>query len=155
MEKLKLQLPIVLPDIDLRDTCVQLLTNQLGAVRGVAQAHVVAHNGTAELCVHYDPNLVSLAQIQRITVEAGAQVTARYRHEQIPFAGLDAADAALMLAQALEALPGMLHASVSYAAGLIYVGYDTEQVDRSQIDAVVRGLGARTLGAAASRPTGR
>ncbi|MFN8467124.1 MAG: heavy metal translocating P-type ATPase [Caldilineaceae bacterium] len=152
MEKLKLQLPIVLPGIDVRDECVQLLTAQLSAVRGVEQAHVVADNGTAELCVHYDPNLVSLAQIQRITVEAGAQVTARYRHEQIPFTGLDAADTATGLAQALEALPGVLHASVSYAAGLIYVGYDTEQVDRSQIDAVVRGLGARTLAAAAPAP---
>lgn len=92
--------------------CVHLLTRQLSHVRGVEKAHVVADNGTAELCVHYNPNLVSLGQIQRIAVEAGAEVTARYRHEQIPFTGLDAADSATTLAQALEALPGMLHASV-------------------------------------------
>lgn len=148
MERLKLQLPIVLPEIDARDNCVQLLTSQLSTVRGVDQAHVVADNGTAELCIHYDPNLVSLAQIERITVDAGAQVTARYRHEQIPFAGLDAADSAAVLAQALEALPGMLHASVSYAAGLIFVAYDTQQLARSQIDATIRRFGARTLASA-------
>jgi Cd2+/Zn2+-exporting ATPase len=145
MEKLKLQLPILLPEIDVRDQCVDLLTNQLGSVRGVEQAHVVVHNGTGELCIHYDPNLVSLAQIQRLATDAGAGVTTRFCHEQIPFSGLDTADAATGLAQALEALPGMLHASVSYAAGLIFVAYDSERLDRRGIDAAMRRLGAQPL----------
>ena len=46
--------------------------------------------------------------MQRLAESAGAAVTGRYRHEQMPFAGLDAADAALNLQQALADLPGML-----------------------------------------------
>jgi Cd2+/Zn2+-exporting ATPase len=145
MEKLKLQLPLLLPEIDIRDQCVDLLTNQLANVRGVEQVHVIVHDGTGELCIHYDPNLVPLSQIQRLATDAGAGVTTRYRHEQIPFTGLDAADAATGLAQTLEALPGMLHASVSYAAGLIFVAYDSEQLDRKGIDAAIRRLGAQPL----------
>ena len=38
-----------------------------------------------------------------------------------------------MLERELEALPGMLHASVSYAAGLVFAAYDTQQLNRSQL----------------------
>ncbi len=145
MQKLKLELPIVLPTIDARDQCVRLLTDHLNHMRGVEEAHIVTTNGAAELCIHYAPNLVSLAQIERIAGEAGAQISARYRHEQFPFTGLDAADAANVLAQALQALPRMLHASVNYAAGLIFVAYDTQQLTRPQIDAVIQRWGARAL----------
>ncbi|MCA9790606.1 MAG: cadmium-translocating P-type ATPase [Candidatus Eremiobacteraeota bacterium] len=120
------------------DCCAHLLTERLERTRGIDQAHVVCHDGNAQLCLHYDPNLVSLQRVQRLAETSGAEVTDRYRHEQIPFAGLDAADAASNLEQALSHLPGMLHASVSYAAGLVLVAYDSEQLERAAIDQVMR-----------------
>lgn len=83
--------------------------------------------------------------MRRSAHEAGAGLTARYRHEQIPFAGMDAADAAPGLAAALEELPGMLHATVNYAAGLIFVAYDTERLDRETIAAGIGRMGYRVV----------
>jgi Cd2+/Zn2+-exporting ATPase len=43
------------------------------------------------------------------------------------------ADEAPALAEALQALPGMVHAQVNYAAGLAFVAYDASLLDRSTI----------------------
>jgi len=121
---LKLDLPLLLPDMEDGDACASLLTEELSHTRGVAKAHIVRENGTARLCLHYDPNLVSLSKIERLARDAGARVTDRYRHEALPLDRIFAADAADTLTQALEALPGMLHARANYAAGVVYVAYD-------------------------------
>ncbi|MCC6167582.1 MAG: cadmium-translocating P-type ATPase [Caldilineaceae bacterium] len=145
MEQLQIDLPLLLPQIEERDRCVQLLADRLAGVRGVEQAHIVRHNGTAHLCLHFDPNLVPLARLERLARDAGAEVTERYRHEQVAFAGLDTADAATTLEAALAPLPGMLHVRVNYAAGLIFAAYDRAQLEWSEIERTVRSQGARLL----------
>ena len=112
MEKLKLNLPLLLPHVEDTDQCIALLTERLVTVRGVDQAHITRGNGAAELCLHYDPNLVSLDRIRRFAEEAGAEMTTRYRHETIPVFGMDAADAADSLASVLQRIEGVLHAQV-------------------------------------------
>ncbi len=139
--KHRLDLTLLLPDMDAGDSCVALLTDSLLNIRGISQAHIVRTDGTFQLCLHYDPDLVSLAKIERLARQTGAQVTRRYRHETIPLESMPAADAALTLAQALEALPGMLHAHVNYAAGVAFVAYDSEQLATGEIMATLRSLG--------------
>ena len=141
--KTQIDLSIVLPQLGSEDECIDILLGRLAGHRGIEKAHVIRENGSAKLCLHYDPNLISLGAVERITREAGAEVTDRYRHEQIPFAGLNAADAALSLESYLRGLKGMLHANVNYAAGLIFVAYDTTVLRRSAIDAAIRSMGAR------------
>ncbi len=148
MSELQIDLTLLLPNVDERDECVRLLTDRLAAVKGIEQAHLTRNNGTAQLCLHYDPNLLTLSRVQRLAEEAGAMVTSRYRHEQIPFARMDAADAAVTLAQTLNKLPGMLHAEVNYAAGLTFVAYDSEVLQRPAIEQAIRGMGFKVL-----RPT--
>jgi Cd2+/Zn2+-exporting ATPase len=131
--------------MDAHDQCTHLLTERLAGVRGVELAHIIERNGKAELCLHYDPNLVPLARLERLAVEAGAQINESYRHETIPFTGLDAADNADALGQALEQMPGMLHATVNYAAGLLYVAYDNALLNRAAIEEAVSRWGARLL----------
>jgi len=152
MNELQLDLPLILPAIDERDRCVHLLTDRLAATKGIQQAHIIRDNGTAQLCLHYDPNLLPLSVVQRLAQEAGAQVTDRYRHEQIPFARMDSADAAVTLTQTLEALPGMLHAQVNYAAGLAFVAYDSEGLTRPAIEQAIRGMGFKVLTPTAVEP---
>jgi len=143
MQKLQLDLALLLPDMADNDECLHLLTDRLKIVKGVDEAHIVQSNDSVQLCLHYDPNLVSLERIRRLAESAGTALTNRYRHEQIPFAGLNAADSTEALSQTLATLPGMLHADVSYAAGLIYVAYDTEELQRSGIEKTIRSMGAR------------
>jgi len=142
-EKLRLDLPLLLPEIDAGDACVSLLTDELAHTRGVSEAHIVREDGDAKLCLHYDPDLVSLAKIQRLARDAGARITDRYRHETIPLAPLPAADAAASLTSVLEGLPGMLHANVNYAAGVAYVAYDSEKLSRTEIEAAIRSMGVQ------------
>ena len=145
MEKYQLDLPIVLPQMEADDECVPLLTQWLDGVRGVEKAHVVRDNGTAKLCLHFDANLVPLPRLQRLVEDAGAKVTDRYRHQALPFEGLDAGDAADALTARLDALPGMLHANANYAAGLIFIAYDSHKLARSEIDAIIHKSGATLL----------
>jgi Zn2+/Cd2+-exporting ATPase len=139
----RLNLPLILPSINANDRCVQVLTEQLRRFKGIEQAHVVEEQGEAQLCLHYDPNRVLLGTVERLAHEAGAAIGDRYRHEQIPFVGLDAADSATTVTNALQQLPGMLHAQLNYAAGLAFVAYDSQALDRPTIERAMRSLGAR------------
>jgi len=147
-EKLRLDLPLLLPDIDEGDSCVSMLTDELSHTRGISEAHIVREDGTAKLCLHYDPNLVSLGKIKRLARDAGGRISQRYRHETIPLARIPAADAADNLTSVLEGLPGMLHANVNYAAGVAYVAYDSQQLSRAQIEDAIRRMGIQPLVAA-------
>ena len=145
-EKLRLDLPLLLPDMDAGDACVSLLTDELAHTRGVSEAHIVqSEDGKAKLCLHYDPDLVTLAKIQRLARDAGARVTSRYRHEAIPVESIPAADAAASLTDVLRGLPGMLHANVNYAAGMAYVAYDNEKLSRTEIESAIRQMGVQIV----------
>lgn len=141
MNTTQIDLDLLLPAMDAGDGCVQILTDRLAATRGVEMAHITQENGTACLCLHFDPNLVSLQKIQRLARRAGAEITDRYRHETLPLLGMDAADAATGLTEVLAGLPGMLHAQVNYAAGLAFVAYDSQLLTASDIAAAIHRMG--------------
>lgn len=147
METLQIDLLLVLPHIEAEDGCVDLLTERLVGVRGIERAHVVRNNGTAQLCLHFDPNLVPLSRLERLVREAGADMTDRYRHEAIPYEGLETADSADSLTGRLNSMPGMLHANANYAAGLIFVAYDSKALSRDAIEHAIRQAGVRLLSA--------
>ncbi|HFC11865.1 MAG TPA: cadmium-translocating P-type ATPase, partial [Anaerolineae bacterium] len=139
--------PLLTPELENgHDDCLTLLESGLQNRRGILRAHVKGgEDGAEQLCLHYDPNLISLDKVERIAREAGSAFTNRYRHERIAFAGMDAADAAGTLRKALERVAGVLHADVNYAAGLIFVAYDSAQVGRGEIDAAIGRLGYRVV----------
>ncbi len=141
MEKVKFDLPLLLPDIDERDSCVTLLTDWLTPIKGIEHVHIVKENGTSRLCLHYDPNLVTLGRVQRLAQEAGFGVSNRYRHEQIAIAHLTSADAADLITDTLTALPGMLHSHANYAAGIVSVAYDSTELSRDTIEQALHSLG--------------
>lgn len=142
----EISLPLLLPEIqDACDHCIDRLNTRLQSQRGILQTHLHLDHDPIDLCIHYDPNLISLAAVRRIAEEAGSELRNGYHHEQIPFTGLDSADSATMIAKELEAMNGMLHASVSYAAGLAIVAFDTKVVSLEQIQRTMRHFGARPL----------
>ena len=60
MAKQRIDLPLLLPDLpDVRDACVARLQALLTPRRGVLRTHVRGRDGRPELCVHYDPALIS------------------------------------------------------------------------------------------------
>ena len=80
--KLRLDLPLVLPGIDVaRDRCVARLIELLRGRPGIAEAHIVGPDGPApELCIHYDPATLSLGRVRELAHAAGAGLSAAFGH---------------------------------------------------------------------------
>ena len=145
-ETIELDIPLILPDLeDERDECIEFLDSYLQDKRGVLRSHVEREQDPPALCVHYNPNLVTLQAVRRLALDAGSDLSGRYRHERIPFEGMANADEATSLTNSLNRLDGMLHASVNYAAGLVFVAYDTQTLSRARIERELRGLGITPL----------
>ncbi len=137
----ELDVPLLLPEIeDRHDHCLENLQSTLIHHKDIYRAHI-KEGQPPRLCSHYDPNLISLAAVERIARDTGNAFTHRYRHERIPFNTPLSADAADLLNRSLEKLPGMLHASVNAAAGLAFVAYDTELLDRKTIETLMQQQG--------------
>ena len=142
----EISLPLLLPEIqDACDHCINRLQTRLKSHKGILQTHLHLDHDPIELCIHYNPNLISLAAVMRIAEEAGSELRHGYRHEQIPFSGLDSADSATMIARELENLEGVFHASVNYASGLAIVAFDTKILSLEKIQNTMRLLGARPV----------
>jgi len=139
---IKLEIPILVSNLqEDADVCLDLLLSSLLSKKGIKKAHIDSDKSPAQICLHFDPNIVSLGSVQRIAMQAGSDFNNRYRHEELPFSGMDAADSATSLMHILESLPGMLHARVNYAAGIIFVAYDSTALDRARIEKSIRRLG--------------
>ena len=115
------------------DPCIEELQERLQAHKGIILAHLHHDHNPMELCIHYDPNIISLKTVKRIAETAGTELGNGYVHVEIPFVGLDSADSAEVIGDALENLPGMLHANVNYAAGLAFVAYDESKLSAEAI----------------------
>jgi len=139
---LHLEIPILLPGIkDERDQCVARLLEQLRQRKGIQQVHVEREDGEGRLCIHYDPNIVSLSQVQRWAERAGARITQRYRHETFRITGMDCPDCALSIEHILGRRKGVLNATVNYAAERLWIEYDSEVIDHRSIVKHIRSLG--------------
>jgi len=79
-------LNLVLPDLpDAKDACVERLTALTTRQPGVSLAHAT---GDGALCVHFDPSLTTLAEVEQIVTAAGARLSTEYGHVSIALGGL-------------------------------------------------------------------
>ncbi|WP_337175086.1 heavy metal translocating P-type ATPase [Paludisphaera sp.] len=144
MKTTTIDLPILLPDVpDEHDACVKRLEVLLRGCPGVGQAHVRMNEaGKPVLCLHYDPDVVALAQVERLARTAGADVTERVGHVLLPIHLVAGEDAARRVEADLRRLDGVLSASVSLPAQVARVEFDRAKVSRDKIivalDQVVR-----------------
>lgn len=152
----RLDLPLILPDVgDLQDACVARLTRLLERRDGVARVHVMRAGqadpgseggppavGEAQLCLHYDPERLTLAQITDLAEAAGAAVTGRFSHAVVPFRLVGTEDDGRRLESDLSRLPGVTAASVNFAAQVARVEYDRRRTDRPAIEERLRASGA-------------
>ncbi len=145
IEKLSLQLTLLLPDIpDERDACIVRLIEVLQA-SGLEKVHIVHQDGKPVLCMHYDPVLISLSQVRQMVQATGAKLSKRYQHELMRIDGMDCSTCATVIEHALHRLEGVQEASVSYAAERMRLEYDTEKITRKTIIRRLEALGYRVL----------
>ncbi len=158
IERLKLEIPVLLPDNGQCPNCVQRLQLALHPHQGIARVHLDEGSDLARLCLHYDPDLISLAHVERMARQEGITVQQRYRHRALWIEGMDCADCARKVERSVGRLEGVLHAAVDFASATMRVEYDVEQLTQADIVQRIRRLGYdvrdQQAGASSDEPDG-
>lgn len=143
MEKtIELEIPILLPGIeDEKDECLARLESSLQNHKGILRSHLERDKSPVDLCLHYDPNLLTLPEVTRIAERAGAQIVNRFHHAAIPIEGMDCSDCSLVLEHSVGRMDGVLSVNVNYPAEKMWVEFDSRKVNRLGIEKRVRSLG--------------
>jgi len=135
MGKIELSLPLLLPNMpDKKDECVTRLENVLRGKSGIEKVHTVERDGKFLLCLHYNPQIIPLAQVERLAQTAGAQITARFEHGIFSFAKLGSEDAYLSIENELRKVPGVLSASVNTAAQVLRLEWEKTQLNKQAVE---------------------
>ncbi len=148
---LRLDLPILLPDLPHeQDPCIDRLLADVQTLPGVHDAHVIQDEDapaddapTGTLCLHYDPHLVSLSEIQDATERAGARVTERYQHETLDIRGMECTDCPASIEHILARQEGVHEITVNYAAERMRIEYDAHTTDLDTITDLIERMGYR------------
>lgn len=146
-QKLKLEIFLLLPEATgERDQCVERLQHLLQAKAGVNDAHAVvpAENQPAQLCIHYDPDRFSLAEIRQLARQAGTEVTQRYGHLFVRTQSIWHTRQARRVSESLRGMRGVLEAEAS-ADGLIRIEFDRDEIQEVGIRGRLNELGVEVV----------
>jgi Cd2+/Zn2+-exporting ATPase len=139
---IQLQIPLLLPGVhDENDGCLSRLETALAGQKGILRAHMEREKTPVNLCLHYDPNLLSIEHVQRLAEQAGAKITDHYHHALIPVEGMDCSDCVTVIEHSVGRMEGVLAVSVSYVAQNMRVEYDRHVIDRPALEKRIRHLG--------------
>ena len=144
---LRLDLEVLLPDIaDERDACVARLTDELAELDGIAKAHLAPADpdSPAQLCLHYDPDNLSVARVRRAALRAGATISNRYGHALWHTSGVAHSRRARTVARQLRRQAGVLEAEVS-ASGPLRIEYDREETSEPVLRQLLTKLGVDVI----------
>ena len=133
MEKtIELEIPLLLPDVkDEQDECLNRLEASFQNQKGILRAHLEREKSPVDLCLHYDPNLLTLSDVKRLAERAGAQIINRFHHESVPIEGMDCSDCARVIEHSLGRMDGVLSVNVNYPAEKMWVEFDNQKVNRA------------------------
>ncbi|RTL71615.1 MAG: heavy metal translocating P-type ATPase, partial [Hyphomicrobiales bacterium] len=150
-EKLRLDIPLVLPDVShAADACVARLMDEFNGRDGIEQVHVTGlqDGGPAQLCVHFDADVLSLRQIRELIVSAGAGITERFGHALWQVEGIGYQRRARTVAEFVRRVPGVLDVEAN-AGGVVRVEFDRGATSEQVVREALAGRGiriAKTLG---------
>ena len=139
--KTQIEIELLLPGLHSRDQCVQRLQGLIEAKHGIGKAHIQELNGkeTGSICIHFDPNLVSVGEVKQLASQAGLQLSDRYGHLLLKTSSMNVRQARRVAAQLLK-VKGVLDAGVS-ADGVIRIEFAKEMTSESAVRNAVEQLG--------------
>ncbi|MHB8778743.1 MAG: heavy metal translocating P-type ATPase [Anaerolineales bacterium] len=143
MEKtIDLEIPLIMPGVENdKDECLNRLETSFQSYKGIIRAHVERDKVPVDLCIHYDPNLLTLSDVKRLAERAGAQIINRFHHESIAVEGMDCSDCVTVIEHSVGRMDGVLSVNVNYPAEKMWIEYDNQKVNRASIEKRVRSLG--------------
>ncbi len=144
--KSRIEIALLLPALpDARDACVQRLSDLLKANDGIQAAHIPNMNGQAsdQICIHYDPERLSIGEVRELARRAGAELEHRFGHVLFKTEPMHARQSRMIESRA-RAIAGVLEAAAS-AAGVLRIEFDRQATDEAAIRAAVQEIGVRVL----------
>jgi Cd2+/Zn2+-exporting ATPase len=139
--ELALDVSAVLPGVEADDGCLDRLEQALQGHRALRRAHLEREVRPARLCLHYDPDVLSLAEVKRLAERTGSQILGRYQHDLLTITGMDCSDCAVVIEHSVGRVDGILAVRVNYAAQTVRVEFDARRTGRSAIEHHLRALG--------------
>lgn len=130
MNKAKIELRLLLPSVTASDdACIGRLSALLESKVGVDAAHITAPDdgGPDQICIHFDPNIVSIGEVRELAVRAGVELHSRYGHWLSQSTAMHARRASAIESR-LERIVGVIEAVVS-PEGAVRVEYDRQVTD--------------------------
>ncbi|MEO6820439.1 MAG: heavy metal translocating P-type ATPase [Ginsengibacter sp.] len=147
MEKAKINLDILLPEVpDERDECVIRVIESLQTKRGIDEIHVISKTDSAkaQLCFHYNPEEISISEVEKLAKGAGAGITAKYGHLLIEVEGIRQPTHARIIESDINKLKGVINTSVS-GTGFIQLEYEKSQNSMSELINAISNLGLEIM----------
>jgi Cd2+/Zn2+-exporting ATPase len=143
MEKtIELEIPLLLPGVESeKDECLARLETALQDCKGILRVHVEREKSPVDLCLHYDPNLLSMTQVKRIAERAGTQIINRFHHDSIAIEGMDCSDCVTVIEHSVRRLDGVLAVNVNYPTEKVWVEFDNQRINRAAIEKRIISLG--------------
>lgn len=144
-QRLQLDLPVLLPELpNEADACVGRLVNDLAEREGMERVHVAPASGEepAKLCIHYDPEVLSLARVREIAQGAGARLTERFAHVLWDTEGLQHQRRARTVTERLKRMPGVVEADAS-AGGPLRIEFDRGATSEQDLRRALGEMGVR------------
>ncbi|UCD99491.1 MAG: cation-translocating P-type ATPase, partial [Chloroflexota bacterium] len=139
---LQLEIPLLIPGLtNKHDNCLDRLEKALGHQKGILRAHIEDQQDPLILCLHYNPSLISIENVQRIAEHTGAKIANRYRHVAIPVEGMDCSDCVTVLEHSLNRIEGVLDVQASYTAQRILLEFDSKIANQGVIERRIQHLG--------------
>ena len=142
-ERVRLELPLVLPEIDdPNDPCIDRLIGLLEGRPGVEHVHMkTLENAQPVLCLHYDPAVINVSRLRDLVRAIGARLTEQFAHyigrTPVPLH----ARSARVFADRLRRTSGVLEAEVS-PSGAIRIEYERSAITQRELEEQIRSLGA-------------
>lgn len=155
--KLRLELELVLPAApDAVDACVGRLKELLAREEGISGVHILLPPAASvpTLCLHYNPNVQSLARLRNRAMAAGARLGEQYGHITLPIHVVGAEDAAGGVEESLRRINGVLDAAVSLPGQHARIEFDRTVNTAESIAAEVTKLGYTASAKAEPPPSG-
>ncbi len=141
MNKLTINLPIILPDIpDAEDQCVSRLIDTLEGKEGVQEAHIKENEQSPELCIHFDPDTITLNDLKKLASQTGAKLNDSYGHLLVETKGIRHPRQARSLSQQLNDLPGTVNAYAS-PSGWVRIEFDQQETNEEILLGSIEDLG--------------
>ena len=142
MKHVRIELPILVPEIpDARDACVRRLQELLSQRRGITKAHVVEDGGAPLLCLHYDPDVITLDNVEQLAQAAGAEVRERYGHQVLSIHAVAAEDAGRRIEDTLMAVDGVVAASANLPGQVVRIEFERERFQQAVAEQALRAAG--------------